>query len=326
MNIRGLVGLPSTYQFGKGGSIGLSLDWDRDVDVLKNYLTYWDMVDFPITNAIRLDEDGEPPEYKWLMDAGILKRSRVVFPFEQGFRGDLMGWCTRVAPELVAAHRNSKGESLWVLSTPSRPPGAIDHFFAEIPAYYLDVSNRAEMYSDWRAYRESDLLRIESTPSRIDRTLEIELYGALPAPPTSVSIEDVLEFKQKRKDELESLRYAMDALYLEVIESADVPRKSSLIIKRISDSIGNLHRLHQESWGQRLLLTLTVELNLSNVVSGSIMGAAAASALRFPMEIGAGIGASASTIKFTLPIREKVIVDPLARDLSYTYRVESELR
>ncbi|MBZ5752447.1 DUF6236 family protein [Metabacillus sp. DBTR6] len=117
---------------------------------------------------------GETPEIEYLKDVGVLKRSNFIVLSSNGGDGDLF---SRIQ---VAAFKNNNEleKGYWSLAQPNRE------------------------------------LILNKESSELTRNLEVELYECLPIPSPEVSLEDILHFKERRKDELLEFRRFMDNLYL----------------------------------------------------------------------------------------------------------------
>jgi hypothetical protein len=80
------------------------------------------------------------------------------------------------------------------------------------------------------------------------RAVLIELVGALPLPPDGTPVENMLEFKGKRKDELSRLRDALDRIYLQVINSPDQAMALKVAVGDIDKAIVDLQKTSREWW------------------------------------------------------------------------------
>lgn len=162
------------------------------------------------------------------------------------------------------------------------------------------------------------------------RIVEINLHQALPIPSDKVSLDDILFFKERRKDELLSFRGMMDELYLEVSDSSDPERAEIKNIDKLRKSLVDLHKVMDESFTHRLLGGLKVEVdvpNLFDVAVKTARGAGAGALFHFPVEYGAILGLASSFIKVSseVSLRPKAIPDNL-RDFAYLYYAEKELQ
>lgn len=159
------------------------------------------------------------------------------------------------------------------------------------------------------------------------RTVEIELVEALPTPPDNVSLPDVLEFKSRRGSELIALRATLDALYLEIANSGDIPRAKTAAVDRLIRSISDLHSAANESWTARIKSSLKIELNVPEIAAKAGLGLALAVGLGVPAAFGAAIGA-ASAASLKINVRDLFVprLPAHLRDFAYVYRHVNELR
>lgn len=178
----------------------------------------------------------------------------------------------------------------------------------------------------WSLAQDSQVLVASPEGTVEARSIEVELYSAIPVPTRDVSYDDVLDFKRRRESELKSFRSAMDDLYQDVIASVDIPRAKLQAIVRLERSIQELNDVFGESFSKRFLSSLKVELNVPNIAALAVGGAAAASTFGIPLAIGASAGAIAAAVKFDLSIIRKGsrIPDQL-KDYAYLHHIEREL-
>jgi hypothetical protein len=179
----------------------------------------------------------------------------------------------------------------------------------------------------WSLAQQGDFVWIPDDERIQTRVIETTLYRALPVPGDDVSFEDILEFKRRRAAELLELRAELDALYLSLVDSADLPRAMTTAISRVSDSLVALEKVSSESWASRLCSTMKVDVSLPSLAKGAIEGAIVASAFALPIELGAGLGAANVALKFELKQDGTSLKLPQgASKLIYAYKVERELR
>ena len=169
---------------------------------------------------------GSGPETELLQQTGVLSRTRVVFSSWSGNVAHAFG-----IMQLQAFAEHSRKE----------------------PGSWSIAQGQPELY-----------LPSELTTPR--RTIEVELYEALPVPTADVPLDRVLEFKAKRQAELLQFRARMDDLYQEVISAADIPRAKERAIERVQTSIDALVTVMDESHVSRILSSVKVELNVSSVI------------------------------------------------------------
>ncbi len=158
------------------------------------------------------------------------------------------------------------------------------------------------------------------------RSVEVVLYDALPAPGSSVPLQDILEFKSRRASELAALRAALDDVYLEVLKSHDVPRALTSAISRLESSLAAIEKVTSESWRSRLRSTIKVDLSFPTIAGLATAGAAVAPSLSLPLAVGAGVGAALAAIKFEFKQDSVLAKLPSGTSsLAYAIRVKHEL-
>lgn len=225
-------------------------------------------------------------ETAFLKDVGILKRSRV----------NIVGQMINVGDAMLIAQ-------------------------AETFRYYNDLEPGL-----WALAQNSHNLYLPEEIAQEKSRIDLELYRALPVPDEQVPLDDILTFKEKRKDELIAFRGLMDELYLEIISSQDMPRAKTKTIAHLQTSIGDLHRVMSESSISRRLSTVKIELNLSSFIRDALLAGAAAKTFGFSPEISAIIGVATSAIKCSVNIGpvSKEIPENL-RDYAYLHYIEDEI-
>lgn len=251
---------------------------------LRQYLLYWDRIDFPDNNLLSI---GSSPEIQYLESAGVLNRSRILF---DSWNGQNMGFAFAKMQTSVLEERNKSEEGRWSIAQPN-----------------------------------SNLL-FPKELGKITRSLEVELYQSIPIPSTDVNLEDILNFKEHHKDELTRFRILMDEFYLSIINSNDIPRAKVKVIDDIQDSIATLHRIMDESKLKRLLGTVKIELNITDMLKTSMAGIGTSAVFGFSPKLGAAIGLLSSTIKISYVnvISPKSLPKDL-KDYAYLYHTHKEL-
>src|ERR1700722_1757097 len=130
------------------------------------------------------------------------------------------------------------------------------------------------------------------------RGMDFELYRALPMPMLGVPNEDILDFKARREAELLKLRGHLDALYLGIANSRDVPRAKDAALIQLDLALRDLARVMHETsfrafWGS---IGVTLLFDVFRDVSAA---AKAAEILGQTATLGAEIGVAGAAYKFT---------------------------
>lgn len=278
-NERGVIATSFTFD-GNALSVRVGMD---DVS-LRQYLLYWDKIDYPDNNIIRT---GLSPDMEFLNSIGILDRTKIQFGSFSGNPGVAMALMQAMALEI----RNKQFPGSWAL-----------------------------------AQNSSKLFVPEET--EIDtKTIEMELYSALPTPAGDTPLQDILEFKLRRQDELLNFRSAMDRLYLDVVNAADIPRAKNVALNRLEKTIIELNTVVNETWSKKLLSSLKVEINIPNLITHAVLGSGVAISLGLSGGAGAAIGAIAASFKFDLGISKgyKNLPNDI-KDYAYLHRIEQEVK
>lgn len=154
----------------------------------------------------------------------------------------------------------------------------------------------------WSLAQTTDILQGASGLSDTSRALEVELYHALPTPPDSVSLEDILTFKDVRRGEILALRSAFDGMQRDIEDAQDVPRAKTVALQRLETSLSDLNRVASQAWGTRVVQSLKIDLNLQSMSGIGSLGAIAATSIGIDPLAGLAIGSAASCIKFDAPL------------------------
>lgn len=134
-----------------------------------------------------------------------------------------------------------------------------------------------------------------------DRGTLVELHRAVPVPDQDVPLEDVLEFKLRRADDLAALRAELDQCYL-LIDSAEDRAFAELTqFKRVDAACADMVKLARETFPFRMA-SLGMQFT-AGALSGGKAGWWAGDRLGLPL-VGAAIGAAAGgVIKATVTMR-----------------------
>lgn len=160
---------------------------------------------------------------------------------------------------------------------------------------------------------------------------EIEINGVLPTPPNDTPLAEILEFKDKRRDEFRTLRIAIDEIYDEVIKSAQLPRAESAAIHRLQSVIADIRACVDPTWLDRVKSSIKFDFSLPSAITsgagGLYVGQTVSAAFGVPgLEyVGAAAGAATSAIKFESKLGSVLKNLPEgSRNFAYLYHVEKE--
>ncbi|ELA7388992.1 DUF6236 family protein [Vibrio alginolyticus] len=174
----------------------------------------------------------------------------------------------------------------------------------------------------WAIHQSGDQLTVPASMSKDLVTADFELTRCLPVPKPDFPLDRLLEFKLKRADELIALRTTLDELYLEISKSADIPRSKIVQIQRLEQAISDLDKIAQQSWGERLLASrkVSLDLNYGSMTNGVVTTGLVGAAFSNPL---AGILAGAahtlaSSLKFEVSLSNQ-LQSPQGKQLELSY-------
>ncbi|KEY42688.1 DUF6236 family protein [Pantoea agglomerans] len=143
-------------------------------------------------------------------------------------------------------------------------------FLAEEQIGLVDKLRRMDKSSYWSIHQKGDGAVIATERGVVKETVRLELSNLLPVPSADIHIHEILEFKQRRKDELEALHSYCDDLYFEVINSADPCLQAAKSFNNLKQAIENLDKLNSEGWRSPIKFDLNIspEFDFSQVRAG----------------------------------------------------------
>lgn len=96
--------------------------------------------------------------------------------------------------------------------------------------------------------------------------VELELYDMLPVPSADTPLDDILTFKDKRKDELIAFRCYLDEINEAIISAKDVPRAKNMQLAKLELALKDIDKTIRESGIKRLTT------NLKHVINSDFSG------------------------------------------------------
>lgn len=106
--------------------------------------------------------------------------------------------------------------------------------------------------------------------------VELELYDMLPVPSANTPLDDILNFKDKRKDELIAFRCYLDEINEAIISAKDIPRAKNMQLAKLELALKDIDKTIRESGMKRLTTNLkhVIHSDFSGVIfSGAISAA-----------------------------------------------------
>lgn len=133
--------------------------------------------------------------------------------------------------------------------------------------------------TDWVIQQLGHELALPKAYSLKRDTLRIDLANCLPVPSGDININDILEFKERRKNEFLALHEHLDELYEQTLLSPDQSLASKKAVSRLVATINELDKVTQERFSLFNRHDLTTILNIygKKIQEGIIMDLVAAS-------------------------------------------------
>lgn len=230
------------------------------------------------------------PDEQFLKDAGLLKRSQINI---------IINGSLTINPEIFI---NS-----------------------QLAAFNYNNKAKDEIWSIAQPTKEVILPRKDSFETR---SIQVDLFNCLPVPTANVNLEDVLNFKERRHNELKEFRWLLDSMYEEIINSSDKDLTKNRCIEKLQQKIIEINRVMAESKIKKCLRSMKARINVSDIiVAGAKIGFAtmAGGAIGKAAE-GALLGLATSSINISREISliPKDIPENL-KDYAYLFHAHKEL-
>jgi Family of unknown function (DUF6236) len=177
----------------------------------------------------------------------------------------------------------------------------------------------------WSVSQGENSLLIEGGLLIPGRGALVELHRAIPVPNADVPLEDILDFKMKRQDELLALRDEIDSLYSALAQAGDKEFELARLAAKIDRACADVLRLGKErQFGMRYSdLKASFDFDVGKIAGWAIAGETAGQQLALPI-VGAALGGVAATLKLgwdSTASRAKFGSHPYR----YVYRIHDDL-
>jgi hypothetical protein len=186
-------------------------------------------------------------------------------------------------------------------------------------AFFIEAENRLkDSKVDWCLHQLGSTFYFPPNLVTEQKIMRIQLTNSLPVPLSNTPIEDILEFKEKRADELTALHNSIDTIYLDILNSPDKDLSLKKSCFDLKESISNLEKTSKEKFESTVKYDLSAELNLNGtevlkaIVAGGIIGNQCGN-----ITIGGVIGGVASMLKFKAEVSKTYTPLIINNNLSY---------
>jgi hypothetical protein len=174
---------------------------------LRFWLLFWDKLDFPANDLISFSLDAEG---QFLQSAGVLNRTTV--PTVNTGLGSVDPAADYVRTHIAAFRLlDEKEPGVWSLAT------------------------------------GKDAISFPNEDLEVDRGLVVSLHRAMPIPDKDVPLQDVLEFRTKRHDELIALRHHLEEIYQRILTAGDGELAINTELERLQLAISDHIKASRET-------------------------------------------------------------------------------
>jgi hypothetical protein len=159
----------------------------------------------------------------------------------------------------------------------------------------------------WVFMQDGDKLNLAEGYSEIRNNFTLDIANIMPVPPIDTPIEDILEFKHNRKDELRELWHYLDDLCVQVQREPDRALAQRLVTHDFGKAVENSITITKEKWRGFHLTNFksTISLDYKNLVGGvaaEFMTNYLPMLEGTPKGVAAIFGVAVSTLKVTADI------------------------
>ncbi len=156
---------------------------------------------------------------------------------------------------------------------------------------------------DWVIHQIGDKLVLPNSETKTLQSLRFSLINSLPVPSSDTHISDILDFKNRRRDELQRLHISIEDAYLAAIASPDQQLAGNRAIEELKKTINDLNKVSSEKWAHTKKYDFSVSFNLDG---GKLLGGATAASIISsmtnvaPIQVGMVIGALVSMLRLSV--------------------------
>ncbi|WP_155122665.1 DUF6236 family protein [Burkholderia ubonensis] len=191
---------------------------------------------------------------------------------------------------------------------------------------FADLNNREP--GAWAIAQGENSLILKSDTMRPENGAYVELHRAIPIPTTDVPLNEILEFRERRRDELLVLRRELDTFVSEIESAENHVEALTNHVASIDAACADLLKLGRE-WQFPVRLSnikASVSLGVRTLVPAFGAGWAAGISYGMPAAIvAAGMAGAACSLELKADISLRAIKRPMS-PFRYAYRAHEELR
>lgn len=173
---------------------------------------------------------------------------------------------------------------------------------------------------DWYMHGIGDVESKQTIASSKETNFRATIFNALPVPSSEIPLAEILEFKERNKDDLNGLHNHLDEIYSHVITSPDIPLLKTKAFERFNNSLKDINRLSEIAWEAPFWQRYSLGFNMPTLSEtiGGLMSVGTAFASGDKVSIGVEITKSLSALVRLENTHTKYIYDTgLKKDLSF---------
>lgn len=248
----------------------------------------------------------------------------------QELRFALMFWDKLVWPgvgviKMVGSDDDQYLEQVGVLERPGyRLSGAIQDVV--LNSQLVALSEReAKQPGQWGLLQSENALHFSDELYEPGKGAAIELIKAVPIPTRDTPLAEILEFKERRRDELIAFRQHMEGLAKNVYESADQSAELAKHISDIQKACSDLTAVGKEFQFPMHVADFKASLNLKRSLVGEVVGAWQWGST-YGLEI-ATVAAAIAGVRSAVRLEGKPALRPIkapASPYKYAYHINRE--
>jgi hypothetical protein len=253
-------------------------------------------------------------------------------------RAAILFWDRLAWPTNNALHVSSEPDAQYLESTGvmvrpiyNVPSGSLGDIVSKsFSAAFQDLNAREP--GRWAMSQGENSLLVRDGLLEPGRGQLVQLYRAIPVPAEDVPLADILEFKEKRRDELLALREQIDAFYSTISTAEDADFEMMRAVGLIDQKCVDLLRVTKARGFQFKMTDASVSFDLDSAKSGfaegAVLGGAIGKVFDMPAigaAVGGALGVAASMVKVELGfgVRKNGFKDHPYR---YVYHLHDELK
>ncbi|EDW4700908.1 hypothetical protein AU987_000356 [Salmonella enterica subsp. enterica] len=182
----------------------------------------------------------------------------------------------------------------------------IAEFHSRTHVEALQIMREKEREVDWRMHFFNSEVSIHQESAQQKEVVRFELAELLPVPPKATPLQEILEFKERRSDELQALHGYLDELYLEVLNSGDFNLQKAKSLSGLRASLEDLNKLNSQTFRSPIKFNLSsaFEFDLNQLMSAGLTALATLNSTR-PLEVF-GVGTAVTLLGGSIKVKAQL--------------------